>query len=313
MSISLNTFTTGMTDYITKHNSNYSVIQSYINAMNADLEGLKGASNAGADLDFRLVTQNWIINGGFDYWQRGNSTRPDAWEIMNDSPGFSVVKSSSEIKLNSYSVRTIGTGQLTQNLTENLRLALDNTVSFYFGCYVKTNAEDQARIGIYNGLTTSYSSYHSGGNDWEFLKINYVATGSIPSEIRFILDENIGTVYWNSAVVIRGNPNAGPIYIANDKTIEELRVLSLYETGVESVRGVGFLNIGDREIEKKVNFLSPKRSVPSVSIISEIPTPYDVQVENVTRFGFTLLATELGGSSGSDGFELSEIEWIAEV
>lgn len=308
MTISLQTLTSGDTAYIAKHNSNYSKIQGAINPMQADVNALKAAGSAGADLDFRLATMNLAINGGLDYWQRGANSRPDGWQILSGSP---TIARSTTKKINTYSAKVVGTCQLAQDLPDEIRKSSASTISYSFGAYVKTDTASQARIGIYNGTTTQYSSYHSGSDDWELLTVN-ATFSSEPDSLRLILDSASGTNYFNALVLIRGNPSAGPIFVANDPVLERIRVNSLYETGTTNMRGVGFLNDGDRELEERIEFIAPKKSTPLVTI-DEDDTGYDFLAYNVDRHGFSLLVAEVGGASGSNGFEYNSINWTAEV
>ncbi len=309
MSISLETLVDGDTDYIGKHNRNNSKISSQTNPMEADVAALKAASGAGADLDFRLASPNLVINGGLDYWQRGNSSRPDAWRIISGSA--ILTREDTEIKLNTYSIKTVGAEQLGQDIQDEIRLGTELFSSYSFGAYIKTDTVDQARIGIYDGTTTTWSAYHTGNDSWRWITVN-VTFSAIPDDFRLLLESNGGTVYWNSIVMIRGNPFAGPIFIANDPTVERLRVNSLYEIGSTNVRGVGFLNAGDRELESRLEFIAPKRAIPAITISNE-ETGYDFLAVNVDRHGFNLQVAEIGNSSGTGGFEKNDIDWKAEV
>lgn len=315
MTISLNTYAAGDTSYVSKFNLDNSAITSAVNVLQQDLNALKAASSAGADLDFRLNAFNFVINGGFDYWQRGVNTRPDAWEIENESAGFSVSRSTTQTKLGTYSAKTVGEGQLTQSLPDEIRNGLDTSFSITFGAWIYTNADDRARVGIYNGIVTQWSNYHDGGSGWEFWNTSLVqGSGTIPTEIKFILDSSSGTVYWAGVVSIKGNPNASPLFIANPPELEELRVFSMIESGKASIRGVGMLDelLGTREITTRVRFMVPKRTTPTI-ILEEEATGFEISYENEDKYGFDLNVTDLDGSSGTNGFEYTDIEWRAEV
>ena len=307
------TFANGDTNYIAKHNANNAAIASLVNVLEQEVAALKAAGASGSDLDYRLNAANLLINGGFGYWQRGTSEPPDAWKVENDETGFSVARSTGQAKLNTYSAWTDGIGQLTQKLSDAVRLSLSSSFSLAFGCWVWTDVANSARIGIDNGVTTTWSAYHVGNSAWQFLKVALVqGAGPIPSQIKFILDNDGAEVYWNAAVVIRGNPASGPVFIANDATTERLRALSLYEIGQASVAGVGFLDGTDRMIVTHVTFLSPKNAIPIMTLETAI-TGFDLIAGNIDTQGFDLIVMEIGGVSGTDGFEYANISWIAEV
>lgn len=307
------TFANGDTNYIDKHNTNNASIASNINALLADVAGLKAAGAPGADVDYRLLANNLLVNGTFDFWQRGTTERPDAWEIENDETGFSVERSTAQLKLNTYSAYLNGIGQLTQVIGNDQRLSLDSSFSLAFGVWCYTATSNNARLGVYNGITTTWTDYHVGNSQWQFLRTNIVqGSGSIPTQIKIILDNGGYASYWNGAVTIRGNPNSGPIFVANDITTETLRVLSLYETGSIDIMGVGYKNGSDREMAANVNFVSPKRSVPSITL-EDPATGYELTAYDVTVNGFKLVVTEIGGASDTDGFSYPDISWSAEA
>ena len=313
MSLNLYTFSGGMTDYITKHNANYSAIQSGVNTIEADVTALKAAGAPGADLDYRVIAQNLLINGAFDFWQRGISERPDAWEIEGEASPF-VIARDTTIKLNTYSVKIEDLGQLTQALDSKIKdgISASTPLTISVGVWVYTSVANNARIGIYNGVTTQWSSYHAGDSTWLFLTKNQTFS-SEPTSIKIVLEAaGLADVYWNAAVAIKGNPSAGPIFVVNDPALEELRVVSLYELGKTSIGGVGYVVASDRILTARIKFTVPKKSTPALVIITS-DTGYDFDVSSIDRFGFDLDVVELGGASGANGFVYDGIEWSAEV
>lgn len=307
--VELNSYNPGDTEYVEKLNEDFSAIQAALNLAVSELDAIKAAGQPGADIDFRLNSQNLLINGGFDYWQRGDDARPDAWEIENDS-SFEIEKST-EVSINTYSVKTTNQGTLSQLLSDEQFKGTVSPWGFSFSVRVKTSTADIARIGVYDGVTTQWSNYHTGDGEWQVLSVKF-SKGSAPSQIKFVMVNNGGEVYWNAGSVIRGTTSA-TLFISNDPTTEELRVLSLLEKGIENFHGVGALNdaTGAREITKRIRFISPKRGVPVVTI-SDIPTGFDYDVHDIDRQGFSLTIMDLVDSTGTDGFEIP-IEWEAEA
>jgi hypothetical protein len=314
MTINFDTFYAAQTDYIAMLNNNFSTVQNYLNLHDMDINALKAAIGAGADLDFRLNSFNLAINGGLDYWQRGASTRPDCWTIENNAVNFAVSRESSIVELNTYSVKLENQGRLTQTLDNSIRLSLSSSFALTVGAWVYAANDNQARVGIYNGSVWQWSSYHDGGSVWEFLSIPLLqGSGAIPSQIKFVLDNATGTSYFNAIVAIKGNPNATPLFIANDPVIEEMRVLSYIELGTAGVRGVGMLRGTDRELFSRVRFMAPKKSTPTISFTDPGVTGYEITYTNADRYGFDLNVTEIDGYSGVNGFELNDIDWKAEI
>ena len=79
------------------------------------------------------------------------------------------------------------------------------------------------------------------------------------------------------------------------------------------MRGVGQLVDSDRVLEQRVRYLSPKQAVPTVTITGGLETGKDIDIIEKTRFGFSVKVSEIGGPSGTDGFDCLGINWQAEV
>lgn len=310
--MNLNRTTAGQTDYITKLNENFSEIESSFNINDAELSAVKAAMSAGSDLDFRQNAFNYAINGAFNSWQRGTNTRPDCWNIENDGGSFSVSRSTTQTKINTYSVLCANQGRLTQEIPKELRLSLTNSFSISTGCWIYSSAANNARIGLHNGSVWQWSEYHNGDSTWQFLyKSILQGSGSVPSSIKIGLDCVSGSVYFSSAVLIKGNPGSGPAYVANNPTLEKLCVYGRIENGVAAVRGVGLLEGTDRKLIVRVPFVAPKINTPTIELLDDVETGYEITYDNEDVNGFDLHVLEVGGPSGTNGFEYLDINWRA--
>jgi hypothetical protein len=306
---------TGELDYIAKHNSNYSLIEGFSNTLENDVGALKAAGAPGADLDFRLGAFNVAINGTFDYWQRGTNTRPDGWKIENDGGSFTVNRST-EKKLNTYSALVANQGRLTQKLPTETLNNLSVGFSFALVAWVKSDAA--ARIGIYDGITNQFSTAHLGDDTWRLLSYNYIHnSATVPSQFKILLDNPSDNTYFNNVTMIKGNPTSGALPIANDPSIEKLRVLSLYEIGTFNMSGgMGYKNGNDRIMIARVPFCVPKTDTPIITLNKTMPTPDDLFAINVDDCGFDIQATKysiVGNANEFDGFNIDNIAWTAEV
>jgi len=57
------------------------------------------------------------------------------------------------------------------------------------GCWVKTSTASHARLWIYDG-SNHYSSYHSGGGDWEWLEVSVEVSGTVTDfQVLIIADQ----------------------------------------------------------------------------------------------------------------------------
>lgn len=315
MTIELNSFAVNDTDYIEKHNENYKdIIEPAINLLQSDTNAIKSSTSNQATTDYRLLAKNLLINGSFDYFQRGNNEVPDAWIKQNFSLNYTAKKTTIK-KINTFSCIVTGIGDLTQKLLSEYVLNLDSENPISLGCWVKTSISDNAQIVIYDGIVEERSNFHTGSGEFEFLKINRVqGNGQTPTEIKIILrTKKDSQAIFNGVTAIKGNPTLGPISVINDPVLEKYRVFSLYEKGKTTISGVGILKNSNRQIRKTIKFCSIKRELPNVFIDSEIETGYDLDIENITKCGFDFVATDLGGISGLNGFEIENIQWTSEV
>ncbi len=90
-----------------------------------------------------------------------------------------------------------------------------------FTCYAKTALASNLRIGIYDGVTTSYSSYHTGGGAYENLTVTYTPPAG-STACRLVIERK-STTYASGDVVdvatfaqsaaSRGNPLAPQSFI----------------------------------------------------------------------------------------------------
>lgn len=163
--------------------------------------------------------QNILINGGMEFWQRGNSIGPssgnytaDRWKcIFDDTPSFLVTKETSivdvggaSMKLNITAIGTATQLKLIQGI-ENYSEYLGKTITF--SMRVRSNSS-KVRLAISDNVTRTYSSYHTGGDTFETLSVTKTISGSasgIYCEIGFIGEAPvISASYFDSGMLVIG-------------------------------------------------------------------------------------------------------------
>lgn len=192
--------------------------------------------------------QNLLQNGNFEFWYAGTSSAPTGWTAAGDA-GWSIVRSATK-KVGNYSV-ALTSGTVTAYLYVLNHPDIPNwpgkTLSF--GMWVKASGASQARISIFddvNGWT--YSSYHSGSNNWEFLTVTKTidsgATNVIPRA--WISSVSAATVYFDGAILVEGSVVPAFMEHPFDKVLNEPRFKVGYFTrdislasGTQAVTGVG--------------------------------------------------------------------------
>ena len=85
---------------------------------------------------------------------------------------------------------------------------------FTFGCWIWSDTASKARIGINDGVSTTYSSWHTGDSVWAFLTVTKTLDAAA-TRLRAILDgDTAGYHYFDDAVIC--SPIAGAIKSYSD-------------------------------------------------------------------------------------------------
>jgi len=109
-----------------------------------------------------------VYNADFSYWS--SSTAIDGWTASSSS--VAQERASANIAMSETSARLhtavgyIGLDAKWQRYLNDLK---GDDITLY--CWVKTSAGSNARLNLYDGSSNNYSSYHSGGGDWELLHV----------------------------------------------------------------------------------------------------------------------------------------------
>jgi len=172
-----------------------------------------------------LIGGNFLVNGGFENWAAGTSfTNPanatviaDSWAIVKSGTSLSttdVTRDSGTIDSGTYSAKF----NITAGGSSNSIVGMSQTIvnasqyasqSMIFGLKVKCGTASKARLKFYDGTTTSYSSYHTGGGTFELLTVSVVMAAS-PSVLTVSLEitsDFTGAVYADSGFVYVIPPN----------------------------------------------------------------------------------------------------------
>jgi hypothetical protein len=176
--------------------SNYSLDQ---------LTWLEGAEDV--DSVWVGTSANMLHNEDFEFWQNGSSLAPDGWTLAGS--GATVARSSTGIRSPYSALVTRASADATlyqaspatlvQYLTRSVSAPLP-TVSF--GAWVTTSTASIARVGIYNGSSTTWSSYHTGDGVPQFLESTY-ATTATDTALRFVcsVDTTNGNASFHATVM----------------------------------------------------------------------------------------------------------------
>lgn len=128
---------------------------------------------ADADVDavFTSESPSLLHNEDFAQWQNGPSAAPDGWTLGNGAVAQSTMHAIGGLsaQLTRTSVDATLTQALPQALVHYLARIISTPATVTVGAWVQCSAASRARIGVSDGLTTTYSAYHTGGGGLEWL------------------------------------------------------------------------------------------------------------------------------------------------
>jgi hypothetical protein len=184
-----------------------------------------------------INTDNLLLNGAFKYWYSGTSSAPDGWSLASGS----VERESTEVPDGfEYSTKiTSDGGDASQFYNTNRDVA-----SFYTYLQGKTvtllawvHADDASmvRISIYDGSSWHYSSYHTGGGDWELLTVTATIKTTATNVMgRFSFDAHAGEIAYITGMQL----NEGSIPFAYTEHKQD--VVGMEVTSAPSVVGADY-------------------------------------------------------------------------
>lgn len=134
-----------------------------------------------------LPQTNCVLNETFLIWAAGDSAAPTGWTLAGT--GAAVARSGSGLadatrKVGDFCARvTFGSSLLT--LSQDVlpvaafsRLDHLQGEDVAFGAWVWADVTNQSRVYVTDGVTTTYSDYHTGDGSWQWLSLQHTLSGS---------------------------------------------------------------------------------------------------------------------------------------
>ncbi|MBE3144701.1 MAG: hypothetical protein IMZ61_12390, partial [Planctomycetes bacterium] len=161
--------------------------------------------------DTSKTVGNWLLNGDVELWTV--ATYPDSWLVSS----ITATKTTTAGKFWRGSVSCLlntAAGYLYQSNTQNPDLMQLAGESVTFKAPVWCDTASDCRLSIYDGTTTTYSGYHTGGSVKEDMTVTATIADE-PSQIRFAVHKAgaSGSVYVDDLRVI--GPDTSKIYIGD--------------------------------------------------------------------------------------------------
>jgi hypothetical protein len=154
------------------------------------------------DFWMQIVGGSPLYNADWGYWT--SSSQPDGWTITSSTAARE--RASGNLALSETSLRldtASGYAAPTAQYKRYLQDFKGRTVTLY--CWVLTSTSSNARLGLYDGSTVTYSAYHSGDGDWELLHVEDVTADTDSNlEPRLVIDTT-SSAYFNLTWLSGGN------------------------------------------------------------------------------------------------------------
>lgn len=186
------------------------------------------------------VNPGVLVNGSMGLWQRGTGPwtadgiyTADMWKtVLGAGAAISVQADDTEraYPASFRSMRVIYThggteSKLIQRYSDWFQTR-GKTITFR--CWVKTSSPSAARLAISDGVSTVYSSFHTGDGTWQYLRVTHVvSTSNSYLDVWLTLDASTTVWFDNADLLIGDVPNDVP-YWSSDPVLEKWRCERYY-------------------------------------------------------------------------------------
>jgi hypothetical protein len=167
------------------------------------------------EVEYYFPNESLVSNGSFELWARGATMAPDSFEKGdNIIPGM-VTREEKDIKVGRFAARIKGDNfNFGQDINDSINIQGKPITGFV---WMKTDVPQKYRMQIYDGISSSFSNWHSGNGRWELLQINYIVDKNARNvSFRVVQAEKRGrpndTVIVDGALLVEGDWNTFYLY-----------------------------------------------------------------------------------------------------
>lgn len=152
-----------------------------------------------------LIFGNFSLNGGMELWNAATSfSNPadgasvaDSWVVSKSgtsSPTVDVSREATIIDSGTYSMKLNITGAGSANSIFNVHQSLITPTRFasetvLVGVRCRASTANKLRCKVYDGVNSSYSTYHTGGGGFELLTAS-LGVSAAPTELTLTIEVN---------------------------------------------------------------------------------------------------------------------------
>jgi len=149
-----------------------------------------------------------LLNGSVEKWGAGAAVAPDGWTLTGASATTARNGAGAQVKIGNYSADVVRVGTdayLGQIVTTPL--VFPNAASAYWqsrtvtlAAWVRATVASRCRVGINDGVASTFSTYHTGGSAFELLTATRTVSGSATQlEARLQVDTGNTTCQFDGA------------------------------------------------------------------------------------------------------------------
>lgn len=196
---------------------------------------------------------NLIKNASMESWGAGTTSAPTGWTLAG--AGASTARNGTNFSHGTYAADLVRAGTDT-TLTQDCIAAaggqtyLRESRTYSLTGRVRATVATRGRIGINDGVTTTYSSYHTGGSSFETLAVTKaLSTSATKLEVTLSVDTGDTTAQFDGLMLTEGGAAiaAGPSFAGPEAGASQLEAIADAEataTNVATDLKVLTVNIG---------------------------------------------------------------------
>ena len=157
--------------------------------------------------ELEVVNDTILDNGGMETWTNGAALAPDDWTLSGTNA--TIARSSAHYKYGSYSAAMTRVGNdctLYQDASDDKGIAYWQGRTVTMGAWVLATVADVACIFVYDGVDATYSTYHTGSGDWEYLEVTHTVNAAATDMLAtFGIKDTNTTAYIDDATMLEGS------------------------------------------------------------------------------------------------------------
>ena len=239
-----------------------------------------------------------ITDGNFEVWT--GTTVLDNWSKYQTGATVALAQEGTIKNQGDYSAKLTSGAGVTGYLYQDLTVTQYKGRRFTFQCYAYATTANEACIAINDGLTTTYSHYHTGSSAWQLLKVSKTLSASATVlQIRCYISAASTNVYFDGASSVT-RPSIGGVTAESDFGDDHYKALGNLVTKLNKTSGTELTTVWecpaivtDMEVYKDFLYLAQESTGETLEDCE------DAWNEGTTHCASTLDETDYKVGSGS--------------